>query len=361
MMKNFLLVCLGAAAAVLTSCKSEDEAVPQVPDNKLQKVFVVNRGQDGKSTLSVIMRDNSVVDNVLPEENSATVHSVEVIQGKIWVVYDNPGRVSVLNLTTYATEAEIAHLTERTRFQYALLADDNLVAVSDAELRSVFYVDTRSNKITQEVALGRPVGRMVDNGTTSTKQTRLFVAGGEKVYTFELSGAENTVREIDVPASVGSKPVCDGSIVWFLSPGALTGLAREGGAVVRQYSLDDSGIDATGGFLSIDAQKERLYFNARKDGRNAVFSYSIESLTGKSSGSGTTEIEPEPLPDPTPAYYCDGVESLTYAALSLQQTMYVCDARDGLSSGRIYEYDQNGNVLNTFEVGVCPSELFFLR
>ena len=80
----------------------------------------------------------------------------------------------------------------------------------------------------------------------------------------------------------------------------------------------------------------------------------------KAAGTAT-EIEPTPLPDSTPLFYCDEVESLTYAALSRQGTVYVCDARDGVSAGRIYEYGLDGKVQNTFAVGVAPSELFFLR
>ena len=205
---------------------------------------------------------------------------------------------------------------------------------------------------------------MAENGTMSEKQTKLFVAGGDRVYTVDLSGTDNDVQRIDVPASVHSKPICAASLVWVLSPGALTGLARETGMPVVRYALDESGIDASGGFLSVDEKQERLYFNAKKDGRHAVFALSIATPPGedetKAVGTGT-EIESTPLPDPTPLFYCDEVETLTHAALSRQGTMYVCDARDGVSAGRIYEYDLGGKVLNTFAVGVGPSELFFLR
>lgn len=369
MTKTKAFVFFAAAAAVLAglaSCdKSDDGSVPQVPDDKLEKVFVVNRGQDGRSGVSAIMRDNSVVDDILPAESSGTIRSVEVIQGKIWVVYDDPGKIGILHLTTHRQEAAIAHLTERTRFQYALLADDYKVAVSDAELRSVFFVDTRTDKIVKEIELGRPVGRMVENGTMSEKQTKLFVAGGDRVYTIGLSGTENEVQEIDAPASVASKPVCTPSLVWVLSPAALTGLARESGTPVVRYALDASGIDATNGFLSVDTNQEYLYFNAEKDGRQAVFSLRIASQSGeaavKAAGADASEIEPTPLPDPAPLFYCDEVESLTFTGLSRQQTLYVCDARDGVSAGRVYEYGLDGKILNTFEVGVRPSELFFLR
>ena len=368
MTKTKAFVFFAAAAAVLAgavSCgKSDDGTIPQVPDNKLEKIFVVNRGQSGRSEVSAIMRDNSVVNDILPEESSGTIHSVEVIQGKIWAVYDDPGKVGIFNLTTRRQEASIAHLTERTRFQYALLADDYKVAVSDAELRSVFFVDTRNDKITKEIELGRPVGRMAQNGTVSEKQTKLFVAGGDRVYTIDLSGTEYGVQEIDVPASVASKPICTASMVWVLSPAALTGLARESGAPVVRYALDGSGIDATNGFLSVDTQQERLYFNAKKEGRNAVFSLRIASQSetvAKAVGADASEVASAPLPDPAPLFYCDEVESLTFAGLSRQQTLYVCDARDGVSAGRVYEYGLDGEILNTFEVGVRPSELFFLR
>jgi len=368
MTKTKTFVFFAAAAAVLAgaaSCgKSDDGPIPQVPDDKLEKVFVVNRGQNGRSGVSAIMRDNSVVNDILPEGSAGGIHSVEVIQGKIWVVYDEPGKIAVLNLTNHKQEATIAHLTERTRFQYALLATDSKVAVSDAELRSVFFVDARKNKITKEIELGRPVGRMTLSGAVSEKEAKLFVAGGDRVYTIDPNGTENAVQEIEVPASVASKPVRTASIVWVLSPAALTGLARESGAPVVRYALDESGIDATGGFLSVDAEQERLYFNAKKEGRNAVFSLRVASSgeTGaKALGADASEVAPAPLPDPTPLFYCDEVESLTFAGLSRQQTLYVCDARDGVSAGRVYEYDLDGKVLNTFEVGVGPSELFFLR
>lgn len=368
MTRKSTFVFSAVAAAVfsgLVSCdKSDEGTVPQVPDDKLEKVFVVNRGSAGRSEVSVIMRDNSVVGDILPEGSTGTVRSVEVIGGKIWVVYDDPGKIAVLHLTNHRQETQIAHLTERTRFQYALSADDYKVAVSDAELRSVFFVDTRTHKIAKEIELGGAVGRMAENGTMSEKQTKLFVAGGDRVYTVDLSGTDNDVQRIDVPASVHSKPICAASLVWVLSPGALTGLARETGTPVVRYALDESGIDASGGFLSVDEKQERLYFNAKKDGRHAVFALSIATPPGedetKAVGTGT-EIESTPLPDPTPLFYCDEVETLTHAALSRQGTMYVCDARDGVSAGRIYEYDLGGKVLNTFAVGVGPSELFFLR
>ena len=86
MTRKSTFVFSAVAAAVfsgLVSCdKSDEGTIPQVPDDKLEKVFVVNRGSAGRSEVSVIMRDNSVVGDILPEGSTGTVRSV---RWAIWV------------------------------------------------------------------------------------------------------------------------------------------------------------------------------------------------------------------------------------------------------------------------------------
>lgn len=359
MKKNLYLVLTGTACLLftlvtLTACKKNDSGTRIVPDSLLLTALVGNEGDQRAATISAIMRDRSVVPNVRldAEPYRNRIHSIDMIHNFIYVVFDDPGHVQILD-RTYRTIAQIDYKGESTRFQDIVYCDDGVLALSDASLRSIFLVDEIKSKITDEIPLNRLPGRMECVGRT------LYAAADDCICVVPLGDWKETIRpgtpyEIDVPARRDSKlgyytiydeeDEREKAKIWALSAGQLCLVDVETKTAERTLSLSGAGIDASNGFLQMDKEKKNVYFNAVHNGRNAIYRVPVYA----------DELPAGPL------FYCDDVQNLTAMELSASGTFFVCDAKDGISDGYVYEYDMSGKVAHRMKVGVEPSVLFLL-
>lgn len=108
-----------------------------------------------------------------------------------------------------------------------------------------------------------------------------------------------------------------------------------------RYSLSAQGIDASNGYLEINSERDKMYFNAVKNGQLAIFEVGIN-----------VEDSPSLL------FTLDAVEDMTGMVMSPRNTLYIGDAKSGTGSGVVYEYDLYGQILNTYAVNGTPGALF---
>ena len=93
--------------------------------------------------------------------------------------------------------------------------------------------------------------------------------------------------------------------------------------------------------MVINSERDKMYFNAVKNGQLAIFEVGIN-----------VEDSPSLL------FTLDAIEDMTGMVMSPRNTLYIGDAKSGTGSGVVYEYDLYGRILNTYAVNGTPGALF---
>ena len=310
------------------SCSSTKDDIRVVPDSKLLKLMIGTSSFENDA-VTAVMRNDSIVPDLLTLNSPA--HSIIKYHSWIWIVCEG-GYVRVVKPSDYSTLGTIAHMTEDLDFRYIVPVNNKQVAISDVALGAVFLAEEQNFKITKEILFNRPVGQMAVTGS------ELYAASGDRICTVSLDKSYE-VSELKIPARLDSKLVSDkkGGL-WALSADCLSAVTFGGSP---RYSLSAQGIDASNGYLEINSERDKMYFNAVKNGQLAIFEVGINGED-----------------NPSLLFTLDAVENMTGMVMSPRNTLYVGDAKSGTGNGVVYEYDLYGRILNTYAVNGTPGALF---
>lgn len=276
-----------------------------------------------------------------------------VIAGdRMYAVVNGSHKVQVVDANTCVDIAKIDVNSPRA----AVVVGENLYVSSwvggDNNLGSVVKIDLTTNQVVGSVAVGIHPERMAVSGNklyvassqdyvTQQYDDRLFVVD---IPTFTVDGFIRAgINQTDVQLGADNK-------LYVVSAGNYADVASSIYVVDLQANNHVSHIDMPVTKLAL--YQNQAYVLASTYDANWQPSYSIKKLNLTTKAVSDFDI-------------LGSNQFVTPYAIVVDPadgTVYVSDARDYTSSGRVMAFDAAGNRLATYSAGVCPGHFaFYLR
>lgn len=353
MNRSVRIVFLFLSAVLLPSCDHEN------PDNNrdegfLKGAYITNEGAFGNSNGSVSYFDidsayviNHLFESVNGRPLGDVVQSMAISGDQAFIVVNNSQKVEVVDLKTFLSAGVIDGLEYPRTF---LPVNDKKGYLTDGNFRGrVYVVDLATLKITDTIPCGSGPEKMI------IYRNKVFVAnsGGW--------GNDSTLTVIDTASdrvaatwTVGMNPadlvldrndqlwaLCKGKVVWNQdwtigeeTSSSLVVIDPETGKIKQTRMIGSVGDFYWPQRMGISRKKDLVYF-LEANGINSV------SLTGEG---------PQPLISRN--LYGFGVDpqtGLIYALLAPSFT----------TSGWMLRFNSGGQLLDSLEVGIGPSQIVF--
>jgi hypothetical protein len=349
--KSYLLT----AAIVLSvaSCKKDknDDNTPTEQTPYQSGVFVSCEGpfQTGSGTISFLNRSTKVVSNDIFQTVNGrplgnVVQSINVYNGKGYIVVNNAGKVEVVSIGDFKSVGKIDGLTSP---RYFIGLNSSKGYVSDMS-GSVAVVDLSSNTVVKTISNGRSPDQM------EIVNDKLFVLnygglGTDSTITVINTQSDTVEATVNVYYKPNSIKVDANGKLWVMCGGrGYTGYPQVDDTPGHLLCIDpstyniekDLAFPATGDHpehMVIDKESATVYYLDN----NKVYAFGLNSAV-----LSTTALISR-------SFYAlgyDGVEDYLYAG----------DPVDYASNGWVYRYHaNNGTSVDSFRVGIIPGNFYF--
>lgn len=363
MKKLFQLMFICGGLAVMNSCNNDDgcedttcqnggicvEGDCQCPDGYTgpnceissfnNGVFVIHEGnfQAGNASLSFYSKDTEVMSNgVFTSVNSIPLgdvaQSMEIYDGKGFIVVNNSGKIEVVDLNGLTSAGTINGLTSP---RYIAFVNDTKAYVSDLFSGVVSILNPSTMAIEGSVSIAGQTEQMV------VVSNQLIVAGTGANYVYKVNTSSDALTDsVDVGVGPSNLAVDANGKVWVLTNG---GFGTEVPKLVRinptdmtvELTLNFPSTNNYPGNLEISGDGNTLYY---VDGQV----YQMDISAGALPSTAFASVF---------AYKC-GIDPV-------EDVVYISDAGDFNSNGRVLRFQSNGTAIDTFDVGVIPGEYAF--
>lgn len=337
------------------SCNPSEDVGDEQPVLCDEGVFVLCEGSYGSGTASLWFYNSDkkeVNADVFGQANDAMLgdvgQSLYLFNNKLFVVVNNSGVVYGLNSNTVKVEGMIQNLISPRYI--AITNDARKGYISQMYSNKIIVFNPATMEVTGEIELSG----VADGEQMVVVGDKLFVAAwsnGHKIVVIDT----NTDKQIDL-FEVGVQPysialdknqvlwvVCDGGNEWSSLP---EGVTMEAPSLWR---VDTESHEATkvhefesGSYfrsrLALDSKGEKLYFIS-----DAL--WEVDVISG--------QFPSEPL------LTLEGYGQYGLGIDPRNGDIYIADAKDYVSNGAVLRYSSEGEKLDEFEVGICPSKFEF--
>lgn len=335
------IVCQNGGVCVEGDCQCPDGySGPNCEVSSFNNgVFVVHEGnfQGGNASLSFYSKDTEVMSNgVFTSVNAIPLgdvaQSMEVYGGKGYIVVNNSGKIEVVDLDGLTSLGTISGLSSP---RYIAFVSSSKAYVSDLFSGSVSIFNPQTLAVEGSISIAGQTEHMTVIGND------LIVAGTGADHIYKVDTSTDLLTDsVNVGVGPANLATDVNGKVWVLTNG---GFGTEIPKLVRidpsemsvEMTLDFPSVNNYPGNLEISGDGNTLYY---VDGQVFQMDISASALPTAPFASAF-------------AYKCgiDPIENL----------VYVSDAGDFNSNGKVYRYQSNGTPLDTFNVGVIPAEYVF--
>lgn len=329
------------------SCKKdkpEETLQPQPVITNSGGVYIINEGnfQFGNSKVSYYNPTNSMVTEDLfqPANNRPLgdiCQSIYSFNAKTYVVVNNSGKIEVVNPQSFVASATISGFTSP---RYFLPVSNNKAYVTDLYSKKISVVDLTTNTIsgsisctgwTEEMTL--VYGKVYVTNMYSDKVYVINTVADSIIDSITVSYASNSIRE-DKNGKLWV--LCSGNQTLNIFPALhrINPITNQVELSLAFPNLTDSPRQ-----LDINGTNDALYY-LKSDGvcRMPITSMSLPSSPLIAMGNYN--------------FYGLGVDPGN-------ETIYVGDAIDYIQNGVVLRYQSNGTFINSFTVGINPSDFYF--
>jgi len=303
-------------------------------------VLVVHEGgfEKGNASISFLLKDVSVAANgVFSTVNTVPLgdvaQSMTIIGNRGYIAVNNSAKVEVVNMDDFRSVGTITGLSSP---RFIVRVSDEKAYVSDLFSGSITVFNPQTLNTTGAISVIGQVEEMVSTASG------IIAAGSGANQVYRIDTSTNQLSD-SVAVGIGpSQLAVDANgKVWVLTNG---GWGAEAPKLVRinpadmsvELSLDFTLTDFPSS-LKTNAAKTSLYW-----ANGGVFQMDITA----------TSI-------PTTAFISTAVYKIN--ANPQDDIIYVSDAGDFNSNGKVYSYNPDGTAVDTFNVGVIPAELVFTQ
>ncbi len=332
---------------LLSSCK-KDELGPQYLNEGSSgnggELLVLNEGNFGWSngSMSILYVDSVEVENqVFLEANDYAigdvVQSAKMINGDLFVVVNNSGKIEVLDTASMESKHSISGLNSP---RYLTQISSSKAYVSDLYSNSIQIIDLSSFQVIGSIAVsGWTESMQLFNGSVyvsmpeSNQMLVIDPVTDQITNTIKLRKGAGTILE----ASNG-----DG---WVLCSG---GINEDIPALYKLDLSSNSKLDSLE-FSSVSQSPGNLQMN---HGGDSLF-YINSHVYGMSMNDAS-------LPS-SPIFTSNNQVFYSLYADPIDKWLYVSDVKDYIQNSTIYKMNYNGVVLNTYETGVISGDMLRLK
>ena len=351
-MKLFrLALTLIAGSVLLVSCSSDDDQA--APSGAYANgMLILNQGAFMANNASVsflsddFVLENNIFANVTGTGLGDTAQSIGFYKDLAYIVVNFSNTIEIVNRYTFAKVATIQGL-ENPRYiafangkGYVTNWGDGGEATDDY----VAIINLQSHTIDAEIPVAEGPERIL------AEDNRLYIAhtGGYgyndivTVINAENSTTITTIRVGDVPEGIA----IEDNNLYVLSKGMPSWGGTEGPGRLDVISLANNTITKTINFTGLDhptnltIEDDKLYYTVN----SKIYSMAINA----------SALPTAPLFETTE----QGVYGVSAFTVD-NGHIYVGDAGDFASAGKVYVYTPDGMLHHTFTVGIAPEDFYF--
>lgn len=352
--KHIISLSMLAVAFTFTSCEKDDPELPVttlIPTSYTNGIFITNEGTygAGSGTISFYSRSNgSVSNNIFDAVNlypvGNVVQSMEIFNGKGYIVVNNAGKVEVVDATSFTSNGVITGLTNP---RYFLGIDNSKGYVSEwgagGVAGAIKVVDLNTKTVTSTIATGKGAEGMVKVGNT------VYVACGggydnDSVVAVINASTNAVVKSINVGANPSNLKVDANGDIWVLCSG--------------KSDLSYNYIANTGKLVRIDASADTVNLslpfvlkpsNMAINGAKNILYYATGGKVYAHSNTASVLSSTAVI---NRSFYSLGIDPTN-------DYFYGSDAGNFTSNGKVLRYNASGVVVDSFTVGVIPGNFCF--
>ncbi|NQY68626.1 MAG: YncE family protein [Flavobacteriales bacterium] len=313
-----------------------------------ESVFIINEGnfQWGNSSIThYSVKTNEVTQEVFKGVNGRSLgdiaQSMEVYNGKGYIVVNNSNRIEVVDLNTFELLGTIDGLVAP---RYIQIIDSAKAYVTDlyADYVAIFNPETYQvigqvdiEGFTEEMEMTNDKVYITNVDTSSISGDRLYIVD---------ANSDAVLSSLELQRSPGSIVLDKDNKLWILSSGGyqeelpkLVQIDPLLDKVIREFTFNS--LSMSPNKLVINGEGNMLYFL-----NGGVFKMSIYDL----------ELpQVETISSEGHLFYGLGVDPVS-------GDVYLADAVDYVQSGTIYVHDgESGSMINSFPSGIIPGNFAF--
>jgi len=358
-MKHYFrfFLTLSAIAFLFTACSKDDDTNtddddPQLPLGDYENgIFVLNEGGFGASNASVSFIDDegNLHDNIYQNVNGTglgdTAQSMGLDDDKAYVVINGSNTIEVVNRYTFESIATITSQLSNPR--YIVFENDkgyvsNWGDPTNPDDDFVAIINLNSNTVEGTISVAEGPEKMV------VKDGKLYVAQkggynyGNTVSVINLSN--QAVSSIDV-ADVPDGLVIINDYLYVLSSGKAPWTGEETPSALTKIQLSDNTVSEIIPLLDgahpahLVAENSTMYTTIDGD----IYRIALGSTTPFSLAFSVGD---------------QGVYGIYGFAVN-NSKIYVGDAGDFTSNGKVHIYSTSGELQSSYTVGVIPNGFYF--
>jgi YVTN family beta-propeller protein len=346
MSKQLILPFLLIAA--LSGCKPDD-------DNNTQGdyeagVFITNEGPFGTGTGTVSFYNRTsgeVSNNIFEVVNNRPlgniVNSIEVHNGKAYIVVNNGAKVEVVNVADFVSSGAIENLGTPRFF---LGIDDHKGYLTDWA-SGIKVIDLHTNSVTSTIATGgsgaeqmKLIGSEVfvaNSGGYDKDSTVAVINTATNAVTATFTPGHNP-KALELDANGKLWILCNGILDWVNpandTPGKLVRVNPATKAIEVSLTFG-SASDHPAGLVTNEA-KTKLYYTLN----GGVYEVDINATTLPSSALINR------------SFYNIGIDPES-------DHLFGSNAMDFVQNGYVVRYTLSGTLVDSFQVGIIPGNFYF--
>lgn len=265
------------------------------------------------------------------------LQSISIVGDLAYLVLNNSGKIEVVELESFKSVATITGLTSP---RYLAPVNADKAYVTDLYANAISIIDLKQHEVTGTIELDGWSEELV------LVNDKMFVTVRDNAFLFVIDTHTDQVTDsIALGFNPSTLQVDKNGKLWVLcsgdqntgTPGGLYQLDPEQYTILQYLPFSDTNI---GGWprLRINQSRDTLYY-LKED----VFQLPI----------GSTNLPEDALiPANGRIFYGLGINPKT-------GRVFVSDVIDYQQQGLIYQYDQNGSMINNFNAGVIPNDFIF--
>jgi hypothetical protein len=353
--KQLLIINLSLLTILLSGCKKDKDNNDNLLNLK-SGVFITNEGQlsKGSGTVSFFDRDDHTVkQDIFNTVNNKSlgniVQSLEIFNGKAYIVVNNAGKVEVVDAITFKSTGVISGLTSP---RYFLGIDANKAYISDWP-NDIAVVDLKSFTIQKKIYSGIGPNHMLlyDNKAFVLNMYNSTTNSYDSTLTIMDTKADTIIKKIQIFNVPSGICIDKNNKIWILCSGrGWNGFPQNTdskGHLLRLNPITFT-IEKDLVFPSLDKHPDKLAINKSND----VLYYSyVDGVY--SFGINDNDLKTTPFIKLSKLFYGMGYDKIT-------DMIYGTDAVDYTQNGWVFRYKaDNGAKVDSFKVGVNPGNFYF--